>query len=110
MKSLIILLENANTWISKLETRLCCKENSLVVNELAELLGCVQQLFSELNEIHSLLKNKQTEFDNISDLYDRIVANKTLFGKEVANLNEILDAAEEIKKRNIDMFAQISER
>ncbi len=81
-----------------------------MVNELAQLLGCVQQLFVELDDVHTLLKNKQSEFDNIRDLYDRIVANKAVFGKEVANLNEILDAAEEIKKRNIDMFAQISER
>ena len=56
------------------------------------------------------MKEKQGEFEHIRDMYDRIVTNKVVFGKEVSNLDEILDAAEEIKQRNIDMFAQISER
>ena len=54
MKSLIILLENANTWISKFETRLCCQESSLVVNELTQLLSNVQRLFAELDVMNSI--------------------------------------------------------
>ena len=57
-----------------------------------------------------MLKSKQNEFAAIRDLYDRVVANKSVFNQEVSNLNEILDAAEEIKKRCDDMFNQIYDR
>ena len=104
------MLENANNWITKFETRLCCNEYSLNVSELSQVLSSVQRLFAEMDEFHDLLKSKQTEFDNIRELYDRISANRPVFEQEVSNLDEILEAADEIKKRNIDMFTQVTER
>lgn len=104
------MLENANNWISKFEARLCCNEYCLNVNELSQVLSTVQRLFAELDEFQEMLKSKQTEFDNIRDLYDRISSNKSVFEQDVSNLDEILEAADEIKKRNIDMFAQVTER
>ena len=41
---------------------------------------------------------------------DNIVANKSKIKNDVLNLKEILDAAEDIKKRYRDIFVQISDR
>ena len=41
---------------------------------------------------------------------DKIVANKSNIKNDIVNLNEILDAAEDIKKRYRDIFVQITDR
>jgi hypothetical protein len=48
--------------------------------------------------------------NNIRDVSDNIVVNKAKFMSDISNLKEILDAANDIKKRYRDIFVQISDR
>ena len=63
-----------------------------------------------LQEIQSLLKSKQEEINKIRHVSDKIVANKSNIKNDIVNLKEILDAADDIKKRYRDIFVQISDR
>ncbi len=57
-----------------------------------------------------MLKSKQDEINKIRNVSDKIVANKSNIKNDIVNLKEILDAAEDIKKRYRDIFVQISDR
>jgi hypothetical protein len=48
--------------------------------------------------------------NNIRDVSDNILVNKAKFMNDISNLKEILDAANDIKKRYRDIFVQISDR
>lgn len=110
VKSLIALLENATQWVLKVEERLCNQENLLDMSSFSESSKIVQRLLLELDEIQSLLKSKQDEINRIRNVSDKIVANKSNIKNDIVNLKEILDAAEDIKKRYRDIFVQISDR
>lgn len=48
--------------------------------------------------------------NNIRDVSDNILVNKAKFMSDISNLKEILEAANDIKKRYRDIFVQISDR
>lgn len=139
LKTLITLLENANTWLCKVENRLCNQDSlssfvklSLLINQLLNelevslILSQIKSFFLEINviqekqriiflkiffkEVEQFLKQKQDEMNNIRDLTDRILTFRSKFNNDITNVKEILDITEEIKKRYKDIFVQISER
>ncbi len=63
-----------------------------------------------LKEIQSQIKSRHSELNNIRDMSDNIIANKAKFKNDIANLKEILDCAEDVKRRYRDIFVQISDR
>lgn len=127
-------MENANKWISKLEQKLNNPDSVLEQSNLSQLSLNIQRLTNDLNvtknknknakqiksnlficsynkkETQSILKSKQEIINKIRELCDTIAANKARLKYEIANLKDILDAAEDIKQRYRNLFIQISDR
>ena len=53
---------------------------------------------------------RQSEINQIRDLVEKIYASKLNFTSDISNLPDILDVAEEIKKRYSEILSQITER
>ncbi|CAF0712705.1 unnamed protein product [Brachionus calyciflorus] len=107
VKNLISLLEGASQWINKLEERLCNQES---LSNFINLNSVITHSLHELEDIESSLRLRQNEINQIRDLTEKILTSKTNLANDISNLPEIMDVAEEIKKRYSNILSQISER
>ena len=63
-----------------------------------------------LKEIQSLMKNKQDDMNSIRELSENVLSNASRYRHEIANLKEILETSEDIKRRYKDIMSQVLER
>ena len=56
------------------------------------------------------MKNRQEDVSTVKEMSENILANSSRFRHEIANLKEILETSEEVKRRFKEIMNQLSER